>query len=153
MQIEELSRNAGLKFLAAHHFGRMACVSDGQPYITPFNYVYHENHIYSFGTVGKKLTWLRVNPLACVEVDDIVSPSEWTSVIVSARYEELKDTPEGREHRQLAYELLQGRKFWWEPGFVKTIIQGIARPTEPVYFRFSIDEISIHQASPDHSAQ
>ena len=149
MHIEELSQDASLDFLAARHIGRLACVSNGQPYITPFIYAYHEQFIYSFGTVGQKVTWLRANPLACIEVDEITSPSQWTSVVVSARYEELPDTPQGREKRELAFKLLQKRDLWWEPGFVKTILHGAERPMEPLYFRFSIAEVSGHQAAQD----
>ena len=144
MHIEELSREASLQFLADHHLGRLACVRNAQPYITPFTYVYHQQCIYSFATLGKKVEWLRANPLACVEVDDITSPALWTTVIVSGRYEELVDTPGGDTNRQLAFKLLGKHDLWWEPGYVKTVVSGSDRPLEPIYFCISIDEITGH---------
>lgn len=152
MHIEELTREDSLTFLAGHHIGRLACVRDSQPYITPFSYVYHEHFIYSFATVGQKVEWLRTNPLACVEVDDIANPLRWTSVIVSAKYEEFTETPAGRAGRELAYNLLQKQALWWEPGFVKTILDGTSRPMVPVYFRLSIEEISGHRAVKSEAA-
>ena len=149
MQIEELSRQASLDFLAGKHIGRLACVNNAQPYITPFSYAYQDEFIYSFGTLGQKINWLRANPLTCVEVDEIESFSHWTSVIVSGHYEELPDTPQGRPLRERAFSLLQKRKLWWEPGFVKTIVHGSERPMEPLYFRISIDDISGHRAFQD----
>jgi uncharacterized protein len=146
MHIEELSREASLQFLAGLRFGRLACVNGSQPYITPFNYVFHQHYIYSFGTVGRKIEWLRANPLACVEVDDIMTPAKWTSVIVLGKYEELTETPDGHASRELAYKLLQTRALWWEPGYVKTIVEGVPRSLVPIYFRISIENISGHRA-------
>lgn len=39
------------------------------------------------------------DPLVCVEVDEVVSPEEWASVIVFGRYEELPDSPEYQPQR------------------------------------------------------
>jgi uncharacterized protein len=149
MHIEDLTRTASLGFLAGHRFGRLACANQSQPYITPFSFAYHDPWIYSFATVGRKIDWLRANPLACVEVDDIRSFQEWTSVIVFGRYEELTDTGDGQATRDFAHGLLQQHQIWWEPGYARTILQGTPRPMTPVYFRLSIDEISGHRAAPD----
>ncbi len=92
MHIEELTRKASLDFLAGNHLGRLACVNQSQPYITPCHFAYRDQWIYSFSTVGKKIEWLRANPLACLEVDEITDTQQWTSVIVFGRYEELSDT-------------------------------------------------------------
>ena len=152
MHTEELTREASLQFLTGHHIGRISCVRDSQPYITPFSYVYYQHFIYSFATLGQKVEWLRANPLACVEVDDIASPVQWTSVIVSGRYEELTETTDGRSYRELAFKLLQKRELWWEPGYVKTILHGVPRPMVPVYFRVSIEDISGRRAVQDEAA-
>ena len=39
-------------------------------------------------------TFLRANPLACIEVDEITNFEVWTSVVVSGRYVELTKTVE-----------------------------------------------------------
>jgi uncharacterized protein len=144
VHIEELTKTASSNFLTERHFGRLSCAKDSQPYVTPFNYVYHENYFYSFGTVGQKIDWMREYPLVCVLVDEIVSPADWTSVIVNAKYEELTDT-----NRELAFALLKKQDLWWEPGYVETIFYGEPRPMEPVYFRLVIEEITGHRAVKD----
>lgn len=149
MHIEELAREASLDFLAHSRFGRIACAKDSQPYVTPFNFAYHDQCIYSFSTVGRKIQWLRANPLACVEVDEITSPQQWISVIVFGRYEELPATTEGHAAREFAFKLLQQRKLWWEPGYARTIFHGAPRPLDPVYYRLSIEEISGRKATPN----
>ena len=168
MHIEELTRNASLHFLAGSRLGRLACANQSQPYITPFYFAYQDQWIYSFSTIGQKIEWLRANPLACVEVDEIASPQEWTSVIVFGRYEELAKTIDGQtpreipigrheeptksiddqDARELAFKLLQQHQLWWEPGYTRTVLHGTPRPLDPVYFRLSIDEISGHRATP-----
>lgn len=148
MHIEELTMKASLDFLAGRRFGRIACANQSQPYITPFNFAYHDHYLYGFSTVGRKIEWLRANPLACVEVDEIADPREWTSVIIFGRYEELPKTVDGKAARELAYKLLQQHQLWWEPGYARTILHGVPRPLDPVYYRLSIDEISGHRATP-----
>ena len=147
MQIEELTKETSLHFLAGCSFGRLGCTKGSQPYITPFYFAYHDNYIYSFSTVGQKIEWLRANPLACVEVDEVVSSEQWTSVIVFGRYEELPANKEAQVTRDFAHNLLQRRKLWWEPGYAKTIVHGTPRALEPVYYRVWIEEISGHRAT------
>ena len=149
MHIEELTRNASLHFLAGSCLGRLACANQSQPYITPFYFAYQDQWIYGFSTIGQKIEWLRANPLACVEVDEIASPQEWTSVIVFGRYEELPDAADGQAARELAHKLLQQHPLWWEPGYARTVLHGMPRPLDPVYYRLSIDEISGHRATPN----
>ena len=60
----------------------------------PFFFVYDSDFLYSFSTVGQKIEWMRANPLVCVQVDEVVRPEQWVSVIVFGRYEELANTPE-----------------------------------------------------------
>ena len=150
MHIEELTSKASFDFLSANRLGRLACVNQSQPYITPIHCVYHDSWIYGFSTVGRKVEWLRANPLACLEVDAVESPQRWTSVIVLGQYEELPDTREGFAAREFAFKLLQERlPNWWEPGYARTIIDGAERPLVPIYYRISVSEISGHRAVHD----
>ncbi|MEO8444526.1 MAG: pyridoxamine 5'-phosphate oxidase family protein [Gammaproteobacteria bacterium] len=149
MHIEELTRKASMDFLASKRLGHLACANQSQPYVTPCYFAYHDQWIYSFSTIGKKIEWLRANPLACLEVDEITSPEKWTSVIAFGRYEELTDTVDNRAVRELAHKLFQQNPVWWEPGYARTAIHGTPRPLAPLYYRLSIDEISGHRAIPN----
>jgi nitroimidazol reductase NimA-like FMN-containing flavoprotein (pyridoxamine 5'-phosphate oxidase superfamily) len=109
MIIEDMTDKASTDLLKRKRIGRLACARDNQPYIVPFSFAYDEDHLYSFATIGKKIEWMRLNPLVCVEIDDIVNDHEWESVVLSGRYEEIADTPESREIRALAHDLFSDR--------------------------------------------
>ena len=112
-----------------------------QPYIVPIHFAYQNNCLYSFSMPGKKIDWMRANPLVCVEADHITR-EQWTTVVVFGRYGELFDTTEMWSERALALELLQRRAEWWEPGCVK-IAQGSTPPAlVPIFYRISIEQIS-----------
>ncbi len=149
MLIHDMTQQASIDLLARIRLGRLACAHEGQPYITPIYCAYDDNYLYSFSTLGQKIAWMRANPLVCVEADELVSPRDWSTVIVFGRYEELPETREYEAHRKRAYDLLQRRPMWWEPGFVKTVLDGKPRPMVPVYFRIHIDRISGHRGVPD----
>lgn len=148
MLIHDMSRQASIDLLARVRLGRLACAHEGQPYVTPIYCAYDDNCLYSFSTHGQKITWMRANPLVCVEAEELVSPQDWATVIVLGRYEELPHTPEYEVLRTHAWSLLQKRPLWWEPGYVKTVLHAKTRPIDPVYFRIHIDQISGHRGVP-----
>jgi nitroimidazol reductase NimA-like FMN-containing flavoprotein (pyridoxamine 5'-phosphate oxidase superfamily) len=147
MLIQEITKQDSFNRLANMRLGRLACAQGAQPYILPFYFAYDSNYLYSFSTVGKKIEWMRVNPLVCVETDEVMSSEEWVSIIIFGRYEELPNTLEWEAERARAHELLQRKAIWWEPGYVKTIVQGAERQLVPVYFRIYIEQITGHQGS------
>lgn len=146
--IREMTRKMSIDLLDRTHIGRLGCTQDLQPYIVPFAFTYHQGFIYSFTTIGKKVEWMRDNPLVCVEADEIVSRQEWQTVVIFGRYQELADTPEAGQLRGVAHDLLAKTAMWWEPGYVRTLHQSEERPLEPLYFRILINEISGRQAFP-----
>jgi uncharacterized protein len=148
MLIQSMTRQASNEVLERAKLGRLACAHEGQPYVTPILFAYTGDHLYSFSTLGQKVEWMRANPLVCLEVEEITNREDWATVIVFGRYEELPDTPAYEAHRKRAYDLLQRRPAWWEPGYVRTVLDGKERPLEPVYFRISIGAISGHRGTP-----
>jgi nitroimidazol reductase NimA-like FMN-containing flavoprotein (pyridoxamine 5'-phosphate oxidase superfamily) len=147
--IQELSHQASLDLLARTRLGRLACSQGGQPYVVPVYLAYADRSLYGFTTLGKKIESMRANPLVCIEVDEVVSPQQWASVIVFGRYEELPDTPQWQSERAFAHELLKQSGMWWEPAYVKTILGGTPRPLVPVFYRIHIVQVTGHRATPE----
>jgi len=147
MIIRELTWQESLAVLGRVHLARLACAKANQPYLVPISFAYHENSLYCVSTVGQKIEWMRENPLVAVEVDEIENAQHWESVLVLGRYEEIPQTPETRDERQLAWSLLQARELWWEPACVETILGGAERPMAPLYFRIRVERITGHRAT------
>ena len=149
MLIHELTRQECLDLLARVHIGKLACAQGMQPYIVPIHFAYENFALYIFSMVGKKIEWMRANPLVCVEADDIVSAEQWTSVIVFGRYEELSDTRDLKSERSRAIQLLQERAVWWEPGYAKITHDGTRPQPVPVFCRINVAEITGRRAAPE----
>jgi nitroimidazol reductase NimA-like FMN-containing flavoprotein (pyridoxamine 5'-phosphate oxidase superfamily) len=146
--IEELTSRASLDFLAHIHVGRLGCSHAGQPYVVPIYFSYQDDFLYTFSTIGRKIEWMRANPLVCIQADEVVSAEHWVSVVVFGEFEELPDTPDFVRERALAHDLLQKKAMWWEPGFAKTVLHGFERPLVPIFYRIQIKQITGHRAIP-----
>lgn len=148
MLIETMTRQASIALLDRSRVARLAYVRDGQPHIVPMSFAYDADCLYSLSTLGEKIAWMRANPRVCVEAEELVNVEKWETVIVHGRYEELPDTPRYEADRRHAHALLQRRPAWWEPGYVRTILDGKERPLELLYFRVRIDQITGHRGVP-----
>jgi hypothetical protein len=74
--------------------GRIGCCADGQMYVVPVTYAYHDNYIYAHSREGQKVGLMRKNTAVCFQVDAIENMRNWRSVIVWGEYEELTSWPE-----------------------------------------------------------
>ncbi len=142
MLIQDLSKQDSFNLLSRVGFGKLACAKDAQPYIVPISFIVEGHNIYAFATIGQKIEWMRINPLVCLEADEIVTAQKWQSVIVLGRYHEIPDTVAGDSERQMVHQLLARKANWWEPGYARTVLGGHDRPLKPVYFRISIESIT-----------
>ena len=94
MLLREMSREECDDLLGRLGYGHLACAHDNQPYVVPIYFVSDRGHLYGFSTKGQKIEWMRLNPRVCVEADEVLSHSQWASVVVQGHYEEYPDTPE-----------------------------------------------------------
>lgn len=146
MKVKNLEEKECFQILRKSRFARLACALDGQPYIVPFSFAYREGqNIYAFATVGQKIEWMRQNPKVCLEIEDIKDKTNWTTLIIFGRYEELTDTPEFEDERQRAREMLAQSPMWWQPAY---FVGENRREFEevPVFFRIVIEKITGHHA-------
>jgi len=125
--------------------GHLACCHNGQPYVVPIGFVFHQRALYCCGSEGRKIEWMRTNPRVCVEVEEIKSRQEWQTVVIFGRYEEMPDRPEFLDERIDAYERLAQIPFWWQPAFSPTRLDDQDRPMRPLFFRIAIDELNGHE--------
>jgi len=121
MLIHELTRAQCVEVLTRVSVGRLACARHNQPYIVPVSFSFDpaDACLYSFSTLGQKIHWMRENPRVCVEVDEIDDHMNWTTVVVTGRYEEIKATMDAGWAQARALALFQQRSEWWLPAVGK----------------------------------
>lgn len=146
MLIHEMTEDECVAALEQVHFGRLACVRGDQPYIVPIYFSYDGKSLYAITTRGRKIEWMRSNPLVCLEIDERTSHYQWMSVVVFGRYEELPDTPKYEAARAHALEVLQKRTMWWEPACVPTENR---ERRSPIFYRIHIAQMTGRRATPD----
>lgn len=150
MLVREMDRQESEALLERLGFGRLACVRDNQAYVVPIYFASEPGRLYGFATMGQKIEWMRLNPIVCVEADEILSTGEWASVILRGRYEEFPDTPEYSEPRRVAQSSLEKvRSLWWQGGFASAQTRGRFDRDITVFYCIHVEEISGRRASPD----
>lgn len=149
MRITEMNGPECRELLARQGLGRLGCARENQPYIVPIYFAAEADCLYGFATLGRKIEWMRLNPLVCVQADEIRSPSEWKSVVVLGRYEELSDDAGHQQSRRHAIGFLARRASWWEGAYASDQVRQHSGDPAPVVFCVHIAEITGHRADPD----
>jgi uncharacterized protein len=149
MLITKMRNRECREMLTRLGFGRLACASNNRPYIVPLYFSFDADRLSCFSTLGLKIEWMRLNPLVCVQVDEIRGHEEWASIVVLGQYVEI---PNGREYgkiREHIRSLLQRRSLWWQSGYTASQIRRKSTPPIPVFFYIRIEEITGLRATPD----
>ena len=147
MRIRTLSESESKAVLAAHRVARLACANNWRPYIVPIHYVYADDAIYGFSLPGKKIEWMRFNPLVCLLVDDKEPRARMEE---RSRRWPLRGAPgTHRAQGRAGARLVAARKYtnWWEPGALKPETTAPSDHPSAVFFRVLIAEISGRQAT------
>ncbi len=144
MPVREMTDHECMDCLSKGHFGHLACAKDGHPYIVPVHYAYGIDRMYVFSMPGQKIDWLRSNPHACLQMEEHSDHGLWKSVLVQGQYHELPDTSQHHNERIHAWDLLQERDLWWEPGSQKPEDKALTK-AKPIFFGIVVDTISGRQ--------
>ncbi|HEX6719001.1 MAG TPA: pyridoxamine 5'-phosphate oxidase family protein [Pyrinomonadaceae bacterium] len=87
--IKMLSHDEARMLFQTARVGRLGCIVNGEPYVVPVNCHLEGDSLYSHSLPGVKISGLRENPRACVQVDEIENDLRWRSAIAFGRYEEI----------------------------------------------------------------
>jgi nitroimidazol reductase NimA-like FMN-containing flavoprotein (pyridoxamine 5'-phosphate oxidase superfamily) len=93
------------QLLGSQLIGRLACAMEGDPYIIPISYAFHNGEIYCHAEEGKKIDIMRSNPRVCFQVDEMKDMANWKSVIVNGDFQEMKE----KEDRTKVLQILLDR--------------------------------------------
>ncbi|RWP16325.1 pyridoxamine 5'-phosphate oxidase family protein [Mesorhizobium sp.] len=142
MIVQTLSIPECMALLAKNRLARLACAKDGQPYLVPIYYAYADRHLYAFSMPGKKIDWMRGNPLVSVQIDEQGKGRGWKSVVIDGRYEELPDRVGQKVERDHAWRILSRHANWWEPGALKPATLPVSDHSPHVFFRIAVEQLS-----------
>jgi len=84
-----LSGDEARKLFQSARVVRLGCIVKGEPYVVPINCHLEDDYLYSHSLPGLKISGLRENPSACVQVDEIESDLRWRSAIAFGKFEEI----------------------------------------------------------------
>jgi len=134
--IKNLSREESLKLLRSARLARLGCVTEEGPYVVPVSYVFDGECAFIHSLPGRKVTALRADPRACLQVDDIFGDSQWRSVIAFGVYEEVTSPAERAR--------VLGRLLKQYPTLtpVEAAIVQDAQPPSVLVFRLRVDKIT-----------
>lgn len=124
--------------LTNQRFGRLACAAGDEISLVPVTYLYDGKYIIGHTREGTKTRLMRQNSKVCFEVDEMVSPTLWRSVVIHGVIEELTG-----DERQWALQKLGPRQ---APYFADEMVQDEATqaegethtPPETVVYRIHI---------------
>ncbi len=115
---------------------RLGCIANGEPYVVPINCHLEDDFIYSHSLPGLKISSLRENPHACVQVDEIESDLAWRSAIAFGKYEEVTKSNERAD--------ILGKLLRWFPMLtpVESAIAIDGSAPEVIVFRIKIERLT-----------
>jgi uncharacterized protein len=149
MLVTRMRTKACREMLRRLGYGRLACACNNRPYIVPIYFAYDADRLYCFSTLGRKIEWMRENPLVCVQADEVRGHDDWASVVVLGRYDEIPGTRESSKSREQVRALLKMRSLWWQSGYTASQVRSKAKVPVPVYYCIKIEELSGLRGSPD----
>jgi nitroimidazol reductase NimA-like FMN-containing flavoprotein (pyridoxamine 5'-phosphate oxidase superfamily) len=124
------------KVFQSARVARLGCIVNGEPYVVPINCLLEDDCLYSHSLPGLKISALRENPRACVQVDEIESDLRWRSAIAFGKFEEITKS---NEREEILTTLL--RKFpLLTP--VESAIAADASAPQVIVFRIRIDRLT-----------
>lgn len=134
MTIDKLTAEEAAEVLSQGTLGRLGCIAEGEPYVVPVHYFYDGENIYIHSLPGKKITALRANGRACLQVDDIRDSYHWRSVIAYGNYEEIAD--------ERLHELALAELFRRVPHLTPVESKMTKGSAETIVFRLRVDQLT-----------
>lgn len=134
--VKTLSNDDARKLFQSARVARLGCIVNGEPYVVPITILLEDNYLYSHSLNGMKITALRENPRACVQVDAIESELSWRSAIAFGRYEEVTKPDERAEILNKLFRLFP----MLTPVESTIALDGLAQ--EVIVFRIRIDRLT-----------
>lgn len=125
-EIPALSQEECKNIITAEYLCRIAFHGERYPYLSPFLYVWKNNHLFFLSAnYGVKIKYFRENPLVAVEIEQTVPDlSRCRFVTITGRLEEVQDHEEQKIVRKAFISLIQ------EKNLSKNVIAALGHSQE-----------------------
>ena len=145
MMIQNLNQNDSTNFLANNYIGYLAYIYRDRPFIAPITYFFDsKNTIIGYSNNGHKTIAMQQNKQVSLEVAEINSFTDWTSVLAHGVYEELT----GVDAKSKLHEFADGikdlilRKEEKNLHFIGEFSSKINKEEIPLVFKITLNEIT-----------
>ena len=134
--MEMLNNDEARKLFQSARVARLGCIVNGEPYVVPISCLLEDNYLYSHSLFGLKISAMRENPRACVQVDLIESELSWRSAIAFGKYEEISNPHDRAEVLNKLFKVFP----MLTPVESTIALDGLAQ--EVIVFRIRIDRLT-----------
>lgn len=141
--IEKLTNDQIDQVLTMQLLGRIGCSAGKKTYVVPVVYAFDGKYIYAHSKEGQKINIMRKNPAVCFQVDSIENLSNWRSVVIQGRYEELTSRAQQEKAMKLLTDKFAPLKTSTaaKPSYERIPGSGkIEKPLRAIIYRISIEE-------------
>ena len=138
IEVEEMAPNEVHALLERADYGHLGCARENRPYVMPIHYAYQDPDIYIFTTEGMKTEFIAANPEVCLQVEEVVDPTNWKSVIATGKAERLTD----QEEIEHAMQFITRANPTLTPALNKMWIDPLGRASNVTLYRIRPDMIS-----------
>ena len=133
LKVSDMSPAEMHALLQRESFGHLGCARDGRPYVVPMHYAYDGKDLYFFTTQGMKTQYIDANPQVCLQVEEVTDSTNWRSVMVIGRANELTTA----EEMQRAMKLITERNPSLTPAISATQLDSLGRAVDIALYRIT----------------
>lgn len=144
--IKDLELDECLKILGHNYLGHLGYISGKSPFVTPITYFHddEEKSILSYSTNGHKIDAMRKYGHVSLQVENVQSIQDWSSVLVHGTFEELL----GSAAKKYLHKFVQGvqdtieRTKGEKPKFIGDFSSRLQEREMPIVYRININDIT-----------
>ncbi len=144
--IKDLEHEKRLEILGNNYLGHLGFISEKKPFVTTITYFYDavEKCLLSYSDNGHKIDAMRKYEDVSLQIENIQSIQDWSSVLVHGKFEELL----GSAAKKYLHKFAQGvqdtieRSKGEKPNFIGDFSSRLQEREMPIVYRININDIT-----------
>ncbi len=141
LMLHEMEQAEMERLLTEQYHGHLGYTDGTEPTVVPISYAFQDGVIYGYTHEGHKISALRENPRACLQVDEI-APDCWRSVIVHGDFTELEGDDRVQAVQVLGHKIAHPARRTLPFLRTEMIGDGISKEHRPIIYRIKITSMT-----------